>query len=84
MKLRITRKKNKKDIASINLDKAVRVRQIPDGRKKFILEITFGRDCCFAYKDSEYIFEELELSGAGMLYAYERTVPEIVECSMID
>ena len=84
MKLRITKKKIKNDITMLDLDKAVMIRQLPDGRKRFILEITFGPDCCFAYRDAECIFEELELSGSGVLYFTERTVQEIVECAMIN
>jgi len=84
MNLRLTKKKNKNDKTMLNLGKAVKVRQVPDGRKRLILEITWGPDCCDRYRDSECIFEEQELSAAGMLSYHELTVPEIVELGMLD
>lgn len=84
MQLRITKKKNKNDRAMLNLGKAVKVRQIPDGRKRLTLEITWGPDCCDRYRDSEYVFEEQELSAAGMVSYNELTVPKIVELAMLD
>ena len=79
MKLRITHKKNKNDISLLDLDKALIVRQTADGtrRKKFILEVVFP-EYVMRYSDSEYIFEEMELSSGGMAYYGKRSVPTIV------
>lgn len=79
MKLRITHKKNKNDISMLDLGKALIVRQTTDGprRKKFILEVVFP-EYVMRYSDSEYIFEERELSGGGMAYYVKRSVPTIV------
>ena len=79
MKLRITHKKNKHDISMLDLDKALIVRQTADGtrRKKFILEVVFP-DYVLRYSDSEYIFEELELSAGGSAYYVKQSVPTIV------
>ena len=79
MKLRITPKKNKNDVSMLDLDKALIVRQMTDGtrRKKFILEVVFP-DYVIRYSDSEYIFEERELSADGIAYYVKRTVATIV------
>lgn len=79
MKLRITHKKNKNNISMLDLDKALIVRQTADGtrRKKFTLEVVFSEQV-MRYSDSEYIFEERELSAGGMAYYVKRSVPTIV------
>lgn len=79
MKLRITHKKNKNDISLLDLDKALIVRQMADGtrRKKFILEVVFI-EYVMRYSESEYVFEERELSAGGMAYYIKRSVPTIV------
>ena len=79
MKLRITNKKNKNDISMLDIDKALIVRQTADGtrRKKFTLEVVFSEQV-MRYSDSEYIFEEMELSSGGMAYYVKRSVPTIV------
>lgn len=80
MKLRITHKKNKNDIAMLDLDKALIVRQMADGprRKKFMLEVVFPEQV-MQYSESEYIFEELELSACGSAYFVKLPVETIVD-----
>ena len=79
MKLRITHKKNKNDVSLIDVDKALMLRMTTEGtrRKKFTLEIVFP-GYAMRYSDSEYIFEERELSAGGMAYYAKRTVATIV------
>jgi len=79
MKLRITHKKSKNDVSLLDLNKALMVRMMPEGtrRKKFILEVVFP-EYVIRYSDSEYIFEERELSAGGIAYYVKRTVANIV------
>lgn len=68
----------------LDLGKALIVRQLVDGtrRKKFILEVVFP-GYAMRYSESEYIFEELELSAAGMADYIKRSVPTIVALAFL-
>ena len=80
MKLRITHKKNKNDVSLIDVDKALILRMTAEGtrRKKFTLEVVFP-EYVIRYSDSEYIFEERELSAGGSAYFVKRPVATIVD-----
>lgn len=80
MKVKITNKKDKTDVYSLNLSKALGVRRMGDA----LIVYYSASDMMFSFLSKQYKFEEIEMSADGRAYYTERSIEEIVENFLYD
>ena len=80
MKVKITNKKDKTDVYSLNLSMAFGVRRMGDAL------IVYYPDCntMFSFPTKQYKFEAVEMSGDGKLYYTECSIEYIAEYFLYD
>ena len=92
LSIRIRHKANKKRVTVFNLEKAAAVESFDEAmplattsekstkKRATVLSIYVpGIDHPFQYSDSDYLFDEIEISGAGKIYYNKLSIPELVE-----
>ena len=80
MKVKITNKKDKTDVYSLNLSKAFGVRRMGDA----LIVYYSGSDAMFSFTAKQYKFEEVEMSADGRAYYTESRIDEIAESFLYD
>lgn len=79
MKVKITNKKDKTDVYSLDLSKAFGVRRMGDA-----LIVYYAGVEMFSFKSNQYKFEEVEMSADGRAHYSERNIEEIAEYFLYD
>lgn len=79
MKVKITNKKDKTDVYSLDLSKAFGVRHMGDA-----LIVYYAGFEMFSFKSNQYKFEEVEMSADGRVHYSERNIEEIAEYFLYD
>lgn len=79
MKVKITNKKDKTDVYSLDLSKAFGVRRMGDA-----LIVYYAGFEMFSFKSNQYKFEEVEMSADGRAHYSERNIEEIAEYFLYD
>ena len=79
MKVKITNKKDKTDVYSLDLSKAFGVRRMGDA-----LIVYYAWFEMFSFKSNQYKFEEVEMSADGRAHYSERNIEEIAEYFLYD
>lgn len=80
MKVKITNKKDKTDIYSLDLSKAFGVRRMGDA----LIVYYSGSDMMFSFPSKQYKFEEIEMSADGQAHYIERSIEQIAEYFLYD
>lgn len=79
MKVKITNKKDKTDVYSLDLSKSFGVRRMGDA-----LIVYYAGFEMFSFKSNQYKFEEVEMSADGRAHYSERNIEEIAEYFLYD
>ena len=79
MKVKITNKKDKTDVYSLDLSKAFGVRRMGDA-----LIVYYAGFEMFSFKSNQYKFEEVEMSADGRAHYSESNIEEIAEYFLYD
>ena len=79
MKVKITNKKDKTDVYSLDMSKAFGVRRMGDA-----LIVYYAGFEMFSFKSNQYKFEEVEMSADGRAHYSERNIEEIAEYFLYD
>ena len=80
MKVKITNKKDKTDVYSLNLSNAFGVRRMGDA----LIVYYSGSDMMFSFPSKQYKFEEVEMSADGRAHYSECNIEEIAERFLYD
>lgn len=80
MKVKITNKKDKTDVYSLDLSKAFGVRCMEDA----LIVYFSGVDVMFSFPLKQYNFEEIEMTVDGTAHYIERSSEEIAELFLYD